>query len=125
MSKVNQKRRERSIVLLVGLAISIITFAIAASQPSWVSKVVLHGAYGLYLISGFPNNLPWAVLVNTVYYVLICFFCWNLYRRYRPLPPENPNACLACEYDLTGNESGTCPECGTANAPPSKTEVAS
>lgn len=21
--------------------------------------------------------------------------------------------CLACSYDLTGNESGTCPECGT------------
>ena len=23
-----------------------------------------------------------------------------------------PNACLACGYDLTGNESGVCPECG-------------
>lgn len=22
------------------------------------------------------------------------------------------NACLGCEYDLTGNESGICPECG-------------
>jgi hypothetical protein len=26
------------------------------------------------------------------------------------------NACSACSYDLTGNTSGTCPECGTAVA---------
>ena len=25
--------------------------------------------------------------------------------------------CLACGYDLTGNQSGVCPECGTARAP--------
>src|SRR5687768_17418960 len=24
------------------------------------------------------------------------------------------NLCVTCEYDLTGNVSGTCPECGTA-----------
>jgi len=111
-------------VLLVGLVISVITIVIAASQPSWVSKVVLHGAYGLYLISGFPNNLPWAIFVNTGYYVLICFFCWKLYRHYRPLPPSDGNACLTCEYDLTGNESGTCPECGTVISESVNTEVA-
>jgi len=32
--------------------------------------------------------------------------------------------CLACHYDLTGNVSGTCPECGTAIAPRTNTEVA-
>ena len=26
--------------------------------------------------------------------------------------------CLKCGYDLTGNESGVCPECGTAIDPP-------
>jgi len=25
---------------------------------------------------------------------------------------RNPNACRQCFYDLTGNESGPCPECG-------------
>ena len=31
---------------------------------------------------------------------------------YRTRPPP-PGHCLHCSYDLTGNESGVCPECGT------------
>jgi len=27
---------------------------------------------------------------------------------------RRPDHCLHCDYDLTGNESGVCPECGTA-----------
>ncbi len=33
------------------------------------------------------------------------------WRRDRPIPPGH---CRTCRYDLTGNESGVCPECGTA-----------
>ena len=29
----------------------------------------------------------------------------------RPLPP--PGHCRKCSYNLTANESGVCPECGT------------
>jgi hypothetical protein len=34
-------------------------------------------------------------------------FCWKRRRGARGL-------CTTCAYDLTGNESGVCPECGTA-----------
>lgn len=34
-----------------------------------------------------------------------------LLREGRPLPP--PGHCWKCGYDLTGNVSGVCPECGT------------
>jgi hypothetical protein len=30
--------------------------------------------------------------------------------------PPPPGHCVTCGYDLTGNTSGTCPECGTAVA---------
>lgn len=29
--------------------------------------------------------------------------------------PLNPRACRQCGYDLTGNTSGVCPECGREN----------
>lgn len=34
--------------------------------------------------------------------------------RARHYPPSVPPArrCSSCSYDLTGNESGVCPECG-------------
>ena len=32
--------------------------------------------------------------------------------KYRNRRKLGPNACPACGYDLTGNESGVCPECG-------------
>jgi len=40
----------------------------------------------------------------------IWLFKWNKRRKL------SPNACPACGYDLTGNESGVCPECGATKA---------
>lgn len=37
----------------------------------------------------------------------ITLVCWFADRRFRP-----PHCCPACGYDLTGNVSGRCPECG-------------
>ena len=42
----------------------------------------------------------------------VWLYKWNKRRKF------GPNACPACGYDLTGNESGVCPECGK------RTEVA-
>lgn len=43
-------------------------------------------------------------------FALITFLLWRLDRR----PP--PTHCQSCGYDLTGNLSGICPECGMARA---------
>ena len=38
-------------------------------------------------------------------------------RRYRTRSRRRSGRCPACGYDLTGNVSGACPECGTAARP--------
>jgi len=51
-------------------------------------------------------SLPWVILGT--------FACerWMLLRR----APANAGRCCRCGYDLRGNVSGTCPECGKATA---------
>ncbi|MFH1419849.1 MAG: hypothetical protein ABII12_16365 [Planctomycetota bacterium] len=53
----------------------------------------------------------WPVFV--IIAIPTAFLCWRDRRR---IPPGH---CEKCGYDLTGNESGKCPECGTA-APPTE-----
>ena len=44
-----------------------------------------------------------------LFVVSIGFLCFRWHRRRQP-PPGH---CQKCGYDLTGNVSGVCPECGT------------
>jgi len=48
----------------------------------------------------------------TIFAVMPAFCLIQWVRR-----PARPGACRACGYDLTGNTSGVCPECGTAVVP--------
>jgi len=36
------------------------------------------------------------------------------------IPEPTPGHCVECDYDLTGNVSGICPECGTPIEAPEK-----
>ncbi len=54
----------------------------------------------LFHIAVLPANLGAALIAHDV-------FIWIA--RYQ----TPPGRCTECGYDLTGNESGTCPECGT------------
>lgn len=54
------------------------------------------GLGGLFASSLF---FPWGLMVLLLLVLLI--------RR------REPGCCYKCHYDLTGNVSGTCPECGT------------
>ncbi len=37
---------------------------------------------------------------------------WDFFRRFRQFRWVNHGRCGNCGYDLTGNTSGVCPECG-------------
>ena len=51
----------------------------------------------------------WGVTAVFITYPIIAFIRGR-FRRWRELPSGQ---CRACSYDLTGNVSGVCPECGT------------
>ncbi len=64
----------------------------------WLPKAVLNPNVVAVSI---PFWLPFVVLFP------VSLFGW---RRTWPYPPGH---CSRCGYDMTGNESGVCPECGT------------
>ena len=46
--------------------------------------------------------------------VITVFAAGVFYKKYRWRIVDDPSLfCIQCSYDLTGNESGVCPECGT------------
>ncbi len=51
----------------------------------------------------YPFLYAYAALIFTIGAYIACL----------PYPPETHRPCHACQYDLAGNTTGTCPECGT------------
>jgi len=125
------KMRDFAIAAVVGLVvgIAVIVYAVNIDWPSSgieraILLTLLHELWVIDKLFDVNWSKETFSAVHVLYSIFLSVIVMGAYRYFRPLPPSNPNACLACHYDLTGNESGTCPECGTAIAPPSKTEVA-
>jgi hypothetical protein len=66
-------------------------------RPTWlVDSAVLGFIYGTWSLRTWRRLRP---------------ICLRLRERRKPRPIFTPH-CAGCGYDLTGNESGRCPECG-------------
>jgi hypothetical protein len=63
---------------------------------AYVIHAIVNGIAGLYLLGGAP---------------FVCDFAYA---------PRMRLECESCHYDLTGNTSGTCPECGTKVSDPAE-----
>jgi len=61
------------------------------------------------LLDGGVHLFGWVLMYSIL--PAIWLFKWNRRRKL------GPNACPSCGYDLTGNESGKCSECGVATKP--------
>ncbi len=91
----------------------------AGELDGWAFTVA-RAAHGWGLdISG--NSNPPAVVVSTPLWLPTLLFAIYpaiavLCRRIRGRLSSDPSLCSQCGYNLTGNQSGTCPECGTTIA---------
>ncbi len=109
--RVDLGRTGFSFVAVTGLEF----LAISPSQPAnrnrvpnvrrWLGGRFMIAWSGNYLALGFPAWVPCAIFGAYPLFTLGMIPLRRWRRRRRGL-------CLKCSYDLTGNESGVCPECG-------------
>jgi len=102
-----------------------IGFGLVLMLAAWIGR-----------ITGFPIHLPWLVNIGPICLLVLCgyrdfrsfrevvFFyavfygivgvlCGFAWWRCAVSKRQGPGICGKCQYDLTGNVSGVCPECGT------------
>lgn len=60
---------------------------------------------------GWSVSIPLWIILATLLAYQTCMYIRGPLRRHRR---RKRNQCLQCGYNLTGNASGTCPECGEA-----------
>lgn len=71
------------------------------------------GRYAFSLWQPAERNLVMSTLGWCVFCIAMGFVCRAAASVFR-LPTNRAGFCIACGYDLTGNVSGVCPECGEA-----------
>ena len=76
------------------------------TQPIGDNPTMNHIGYGLLLGHVLFILLAYLAIVVCVYAAVVVV-TWLLHRHDRP-----PGHCRSCGYNLTGNVSGRCPECG-------------
>ena len=82
-------------------------FPVVSDVDGWMSRV----------IPVLPGGVFFALLFGTLMYfgagLLLGWVIWKItYRK-----PAKGHSCSTCDYDLTGNVSGICSECGTQIQP--------
>jgi hypothetical protein len=83
------------------LAVDSVGPAVSTARANgWAAGAWMFGWTGVYAVAG-PTLLYYAARVGRL--------CWRMYAPTAPFPPGH---CRRCGYDLAGNVSGACPECG-------------
>ena len=105
-------------VLVAGIAVGFLTFVPFVSPMTFISARGVK-TYGFEFFGHEVEGLPLPVAVLPVLIATLpanlCIATVLLRRRDRR-KASRPGLCVKCGYDLTGNKSGVCPECGKAIA---------
>ncbi len=84
---------------LAAYILSLILFLLIGDQPGQIWDIIFQLLFGVLMIGGCVGG--------------IAIGWFSLLRRPRDIANAfNPKQCLECGYDLSGNLSGRCPECG-------------
>ncbi len=119
----------------------ILMFCAYLIEGRWVARRLMRRVVGLHVLAALTSpvvttlwdplsfsdlSIPWAGITYMSVPILAAIAAANVPLRL----PQQTGLCRVCEYDLTGNVSGRCPECGTpiaagteAAAPPGPAEV--
>lgn len=101
----NRGPMARGLIVFSVLTTSFIAFFHLAWLFDWGGTATGSSTAGLAFIF-----VPiWACILGSILAVIAGVIYYGL-REHR----RNPNGCVHCDYDLTGNISGVCPECGIA-----------
>ena len=129
-----------SVLLGVMVVVSHFRYIVFQAQP-YVSMLMQHGRLGIGTsrLPGLPPRIPmffraspskprgpwfpwfefiitkdgWNMIVITIWLPLDCVTLLTIVLFNRNRARRIEGVCRKCDYDLTGNESGVCPECGT------------
>jgi CHASE2 domain-containing sensor protein len=83
---------------------------------AWVGAFYLSLYTLQFFLNGFKEGFTPTKIGGAVAASFLTLTAWlNVaYGWWRPIGKKLPGCCPNCDYDLTGNTSGICPECGTA-----------
>jgi hypothetical protein len=90
--------------------------ASAADGLLMISLLVLLASalrWGVWLVAG-KANTGWRPETGLTHVAMVCISLGLLVWGHIRARAIDPGLCPVCRYDLTGNVSGVCPECGTA-----------
>lgn len=97
-----------AVSIVVGLAFGIVN-AQRALRLAWVFGI------GMFVAQAVPaflsNRSEWYFCLLNLAHVVLPVTTAAVWLRL--VQVKQPGLCQECSYDLTGNESGVCPECGT------------
>jgi DNA-directed RNA polymerase subunit RPC12/RpoP len=112
-----------SLVVAIGVAglvaatcVGIIAFASRWRRPVaavGLLALLFAGVVAAGLVGDRRNLILGRPAAGWAWVVLVATMAWFALVPRRHRRRAGPPRCAACRYDLTGNESGTCPECGT------------
>ncbi len=104
------------IVLLARVDVENLMLFLAIDYPVTILLDLHPWGQWLYESLSLPGDggVTGIVVLGTLFYAAVGACLGLVVSRWRRNRLQPPGTCRECGYDLTGNESGVCPECGMA-----------